>query len=89
MTEESSPEPPLEPASRILGQGTPARIVAQADQEDRTFVWKSPAESALTIQVRMAALQAAVDGGGISETPQKTITVAEEYEKWIMRGISE
>lgn len=80
-------ETPLEPARRILGAGVEGEITP--GKEGRTIVLRDMAADTLRIHVRMAALGAAVAGGGISETPHKTTAVAAEYETWIMREITE
>jgi hypothetical protein len=82
-------EPPLEPVRRILGQGVDD-IFAVAGKDGHTkIVLRDPAAESLLIHVRISALHAAVAGGGISETSARTCEVAAEYEKWIMRGITE
>lgn len=80
-------EPPLEPVRRILAAGVESGITT--GKEGRTIVLRDMAADTLRIHVRMAALGAAVAGGGISETPHKVTAVAEQYETWIMREITE
>lgn len=81
-------ETPLEPARRILGPGGQDGEITTG-REGRTIVLRDMAADTLRIHVRMAALGAAVAGGGISETPHKTTATAEAYETWIMREITE
>lgn len=80
-------EPPLEPARRLLGAGVEGRV---PEQKPRTIVRPlHSSDDTLRIHVRIAALQAAVAGGGISESPERTLSVAADYETWITREIVE
>lgn len=85
---EKSAETPLEPVRRILGPGAQDGEVTTG-KEGRTIILRDMAADTLRIHVRMAALNAAVAGGGISESPAKTTATAEQYETWIMREITD
>lgn len=76
-----------EAARRILGPGVEGKLTT--GEETRSITLRDTTQDALRVHVRIAAINAAVAGGGISEVPRQTTVRAEEFEAWILRGISE